>query len=109
MKRSTVMVLGAGDTSEKAAKALLSRGANRLLVANRTLERAQQLASELGGSAVPFDQLPERALEVDIVVSTPVEATSLKKMGRIAVVAIRTNAEFAQSYNTQLLSCRVII
>jgi glutamyl-tRNA reductase len=70
LKPCTVMVLGAGDTSEKAAKALLSRGARRLLVANRTLERARQLAAALGGDAVPFDQWPEAALDVDIIVSS---------------------------------------
>lgn len=70
LKNCTVMVLGAGDTSEKAAKALLSRGARRLIVANRTLERAQTLAAELGGEAVAFDRWPETSVEVDIIVSS---------------------------------------
>lgn len=70
LKRCTVLVLGAGDTSEKAAKALLSRGAHSLLVANRTFDRAESLAAELGGQAVPFDSWPEQALDVDIIVSS---------------------------------------
>jgi len=70
LKRCTVMVLGAGDTSEKAAKALLSRGAQKLLMANRTFERAEHLAAELGGQAVTFESWPDKALEVDIIVSS---------------------------------------
>src|ERR1019366_7846405 len=50
-----VMVIGAGDTSEKAARALLSRGAKSIIVANRSHDRALALANELGGSAVSFD------------------------------------------------------
>ena len=42
-----VMVIGAGDTSEKAARALLSRGAHSVIVANRTYDRAVELAREL--------------------------------------------------------------
>src|SRR5437660_8031888 len=48
-----VMVIGAGDTSEKTARALLSRGARSIIVSNRSHERAVALASELGGRAVP--------------------------------------------------------
>ncbi len=49
-----VMVIGAGDTSEKTARALLSRGARSIIVANRSHDRALALAKELGGRAVPF-------------------------------------------------------
>ena len=50
-----VLVIGAGDTSEKTARALLSRGAKSIIVSNRSPERAQALAAELGGRAVHFD------------------------------------------------------
>lgn len=65
-----VLVLGAGDTSEKAAKALLSRGAAGVVVANRTPERARTLAAELGGEAVPFVDFPAQLDRVDVVVSS---------------------------------------
>ena len=65
-----VMVIGAGDTSEKTARAFLSRGAARLLVTNRTLEKAVTLAHTLGGEAVPFDAWERTFAEVDIVVSS---------------------------------------
>ncbi len=66
----TVMVIGAGDTSEKTARSLLSRGASQVVVTNRTLERAEALARELGGRAVPFDDWTGECASVDIVVSS---------------------------------------
>jgi len=65
-----VMVIGAGDTGEKAAKALVSRGAKGILVTNRSFERAEALALELHGRAVPFDQWAEEFAHLDIVISS---------------------------------------
>lgn len=65
-----VMVIGAGDTSEKTARALLSRGAKSLVVANRSFDRAQALATELGGRAVNFDDWSNEFAHVDIVISS---------------------------------------
>lgn len=65
-----VMVLGAGDTSEKAARALLSRGAKSILVSNRSYDRAEALANELGGQAIHFDQWDSVFDQVDIVISS---------------------------------------
>ncbi len=65
-----VMVIGAGDTSEKTARALLSRGAKSILVTNRTHERAVALAQELGGRAVSFDNWAKEFAEIDIVISS---------------------------------------
>jgi glutamyl-tRNA reductase len=70
LKGLNVMVIGAGDTSEKTAKALLSRGAGSLWVANRTFEKAQTLASELGGHAVSFDNWTSEFNTLDVVVSS---------------------------------------
>jgi glutamyl-tRNA reductase len=64
------IVIGAGDTSEKTARALLSRGVTSILVANRTHERAAALADELGGEAVHWDDWEERALSADIMISS---------------------------------------
>src|SRR5437763_1887335 len=50
-----IMIIGAGDTGEKTARALLSRGARHLAVTNRSHERAVALAAELSGRAVPFE------------------------------------------------------
>lgn len=65
-----VMVLGAGDTSEKAARALLGRGARSILVSNRSFDRADALARELGGSAIHFDDWGGAFRGVDIVISS---------------------------------------
>ncbi|MCX8090866.1 MAG: glutamyl-tRNA reductase [Verrucomicrobiae bacterium] len=62
-----VLILGAGDTGEKTARALLSRGARRLTVTNRTPERAETLARELGGHAVPFEHWLAEAEHADII------------------------------------------
>jgi glutamyl-tRNA reductase len=65
-----VIVIGAGDTSEKTARALLSRGAHSIIVSNRSHERAVALAQELGGRAVHFDGWVEEFPIIDIVISS---------------------------------------
>ena len=65
-----VMVIGAGDTSEKTARALLSRGAQSIVVANRSIDRAEALAKELGGRAVKFDDWAVEFEKIDIVISS---------------------------------------
>ena len=65
-----VMVLGAGETSEKAARALLSRGAHSVIVSNRSHERAVALAAELGGRAIHFDEWAAEFARIDIVISS---------------------------------------
>ncbi len=65
-----VLVIGAGETSEKTARALQSRGVKGLTVTNRSPERATALATELGGRAVPFEQWPEEFERIDIAISS---------------------------------------
>jgi glutamyl-tRNA reductase len=65
-----VMILGAGETSERTARSLLSHGLPSLLVANRTYERAAALAAELGGEAVRWEEWETRAVEMDIMISS---------------------------------------
>jgi glutamyl-tRNA reductase len=65
-----VMVIGAGETGERTARTLLRQGVSTLFVANRTHERAQTLAAELGGEAVHWDQWEERAIGTDIMISS---------------------------------------
>jgi glutamyl-tRNA reductase len=64
------MVLGAGDTSEKTARALLAHGVPTLLVANRTHDRAAALAAELGGQAVRWEDWEQHARQADIMISS---------------------------------------
>lgn len=65
-----VMILGAGETSELTARALLSRGVKTLFVANRTHERAVALAAEMGGEAIHFEECDSRYHEMDILISS---------------------------------------
>ncbi len=65
-----VLVIGAGEMSEKAARALLSRGARSIIVASRSHERAQILAGELKGRAVQFDAWAEEFEKIDIAISS---------------------------------------
>ena len=65
-----VMVIGAGDTSEKTARALLNRGARSIIVSNRSHDRAEALARELGGRAVEFGQWTREFAKIDIVISS---------------------------------------
>jgi glutamyl-tRNA reductase len=65
-----VLVIGAGETSEKTARALLSRGARSIIVANRSYDRAVALANELGGRAVQFDDWAGEFQKIDIAISS---------------------------------------
>jgi glutamyl-tRNA reductase len=70
LKEHQVMVIGAGDTSEKTARALLSRGAKGIIVTNRTVEKAEAIAQELGGRAIGFDQWEQEFAHIDIAISS---------------------------------------
>ena len=64
-----VLVVGAGETAELVARALVTRGAATVFVANRHYDRAIGLAQRFGGDAVRFEELPEQLQSADIVVS----------------------------------------
>jgi len=70
LRDRTILVIGAGDTGEKTARALMSRGTPHLLVTNRSFERAQTLAADLGGRALPFADWSGEFAPVDIVISS---------------------------------------
>ncbi len=70
LKERTVLVVGAGETSERTARALLSRGVRDLRVTNRSGERAEALAQAVGGRAVPFEGWERQCAEVDILISS---------------------------------------
>jgi glutamyl-tRNA reductase len=70
LKGKTILLIGAGEMSELAARHLLGNGAGRILIANRTLSRAEQLAALFQGTAVTFDRFPEALPEVDIVITS---------------------------------------
>jgi len=65
-----VMIIGAGEMCELAARHFVTNGVSRVLVTNRTFARAEKLAAEFNGKAVPFDYFVDHLAEVDIVMTS---------------------------------------
>jgi len=66
----TVMIIGAGEMCELAARHFVTNGVSKVLVTNRTFERAEKLAAEFQGKAVPFEYFVEHLTEADIVLTS---------------------------------------
>ncbi len=64
---TTVMLIGAGEMAELAAKHLLNCGASKILIANRTYENALKLAEEMNGEAVRLEDFEQRMAEAEVV------------------------------------------
>lgn len=80
---STALLIGAGDTIELAARHLFDNGIKRLIIANRTIERAHNLATQVDGYAISLSELPAHLAEADIVISST--ASQLPILGKGAV------------------------
>lgn len=70
LSKRRVLILGAGETSERTARALNSRGVTDIRVSNRSLERAESLAALVHGRAVPFPEWTAQCREIDILISS---------------------------------------
>ncbi len=68
LQGKTVMLLGAGEMAELAARHLINNGVKSVLVANRTFERAVELARDFNGSAVRFEDFPAEMVVADILI-----------------------------------------
>lgn len=68
--RVNVLLIGAGETVELAARHLTRQGVTKINVANRTVERAQDLATEFSGAAHSLSSLPEIVEKADIIISS---------------------------------------
>jgi glutamyl-tRNA reductase len=82
----TVMILGAGKMGEACVRHLTKRGARSVLVANRSSERAQLLAAEFGGRALPFEERMGALAEADILVSSTGSPTTVLHKDEIAQI-----------------------
>jgi len=92
LSNKTVMILGAGKMGEACVRHLAKSGARTVLVANRSFERAEALATEFGGRALPFDERQNALAEADIVVSsTGCPTTVLHKDEIASVLSARMN------------------
>jgi glutamyl-tRNA reductase len=70
LQRCHVMLIGAGDMSRVVAQSLLSRGAQSVIVSNRSHDRAVELAQAIGGEAIRFDDWESRVPGTDIIISS---------------------------------------
>lgn len=70
VKRSTALLIGAGQTIELVSKHLKENGVKRIIVANRTLERAKILATEIGAEAILLSDIGDYLPQADLVISS---------------------------------------
>jgi len=84
LEESTVLMIGAGETIELAARHLVQARAKRLLVANRTLAHAQELASRHGGVALPLSEIDKHLGEADVVISATASRDPILQRPQVA-------------------------
>ncbi|MBW1720862.1 MAG: glutamyl-tRNA reductase [Deltaproteobacteria bacterium] len=70
LQDKAILLIGAGEMGELAARHLMRQGCSSIRVANRTFERAVGLAKAFGGEAVSFEEIGPQILEVDIVITS---------------------------------------
>lgn len=83
LENMQALLIGAGETITLVARHLHEQGVRRIVVANRTLERARNLADELGARAVLLSEIPDELVNSDIVISST--ASQLPILGKGAV------------------------
>jgi len=66
----TVLLIGAGETIELAARHLHEQGVRRMVIANRTVSRARELAEQFHAYAIGLDEIPAHLGEADIVIAS---------------------------------------
>jgi glutamyl-tRNA reductase len=86
LEKKTVLLIGAGEMCELAARHLVSGGVENVLVTNRTYERAVALAQEFSGQAIPFDEMNQGLKRVDIVISATDSPQYLIRRDQVAKV-----------------------
>ncbi|CAA0083180.1 Glutamyl-tRNA reductase [Zhongshania aliphaticivorans] len=79
----TALLIGAGETIELVARHLHDKGVKRIIIANRTLERAREVAQKFGAEAVMLADIPHSLVGADIVVAST--ASQLPILGKGAV------------------------
>lgn len=80
LAKSRVLLIGAGETIDLVAKHLHEQGANKIDVANRTISKAQEIASMFNGQAMTLNQLPSHLPQADIIISST--ASQLPLIGK---------------------------
>lgn len=70
LKQTTVLLVGAGETIELATRHLHSQGVKKIIIANRSVERAQKLADQFDGEAISLQRIADHLYRSDIVISS---------------------------------------
>lgn len=83
LTQDTALLIGAGETIDLVARHLRRQGVSKMIFANRTLARAQELANEFSAKAVLLSDIPEQLVNADIVISST--ASQLPILGKGAV------------------------
>ncbi|MFT5082208.1 MAG: glutamyl-tRNA reductase [Lentisphaeria bacterium] len=83
LQKGTALLIGAGETIELVARHLLDQGIKKIIVANRTLEKALNLAEKLNAEAILLSDIPANLHLADIVISST--ASQLPLLGKGAV------------------------
>ncbi|HVE64967.1 MAG TPA: glutamyl-tRNA reductase, partial [Thermoanaerobaculia bacterium] len=83
LARKTILVLGAGETGALFARHALEAGVRDLRIANRSIERAEQVARGVGGRGLPLDSVPEELSRADVVVGTTASPRPLVTRGDV--------------------------
>ena len=89
LDESTVLLIGAGETIELAARHLSEGKVRRLLIANRTLSHAQELATRHGGYALPLTELDRHLAEADVVFSATASREPVVTHAQVAAALVR--------------------
>lgn len=89
LKHSIVMVIGAGEMSRITVQSMVLRGVKKVYVTNRSFERAQALADDVGGEAVRFDDWSKVLSEVDVIISSTGSAVPVVTKQQIEAVRSR--------------------
>lgn len=79
----TALLVGAGETVELAARHLKESGIGRMIIANRTVERARNLAEEVGAYAIALPEIPDHLAEADIIISSTASPLPILGKGMI--------------------------
>ena len=89
LEGTKAMLVGAGEMAELAATHLLRNGVQDIIIANRTLSRAKDLADNLGGEPIQIEAMPDRLHEVDIVISSTGSPVAVVKAKDVKTVLKR--------------------
>jgi glutamyl-tRNA reductase len=83
LSQSNALLVGAGETIELVARHLIEAGVSKIVIANRTLGRARELAQKFGAEAVLLAEIPDQLLDADIIITST--ASQLPILGKGAV------------------------